>query len=388
MGKRILFVDDDVNLLASYRRQFGKRYDVHLAAGGDDGLRVIEQHRPCPVVIADMSMPGMNGAEFLTRVRAVSPDTVRIMLTGHADVSTAVAAVNQGQIFRFLTKPCPRETLETTILAGLEQYRLITAERELLERTLRGSVWTLVEIMGLVNPAVFSRATRMRNYAREVLKEMELPQSWRYELAAMLSQIGAVTLPPALLERVEAGAVLTPDEQKMFDSRAAVGARLVGSIPRLEPIADMIQGQLTGTVPAEKRLSDETEIDAAAFGAKLLRTVQRLDTLVQRGATLADAIDELGDHGQGMGLDVLSALRASLRKRAAVETRMVTVADLVTGMIVDEEVRASDGTALVPKGQEVTYAVLSRLQNFAAGVGVVEPFRVRMPDAPAESAAA
>jgi len=182
--------------------------------------------------------------------------------------------------------------------------------------------------------------------------------------------------------------VLTPDEQKMFDSRAAVGARLVGSIPRLEPIADMIQGQLTGTVPAEKRLSDETEIDAAAFGAKLLRTVQRLDTLVQRGATLADAIDELGDHGQGMGLDVLSALRASLRKRAAVETRMVTVADLVTGMIVDEEVRASDGTALVPKGQEVTYAVLSRLQNFAAGVGVVEPFRVRMPDAPAESAAA
>lgn len=388
MDKRILFVDDDVNLLASYRRQFAKRYDVIIAAGGEDGLRAIEKNRPCAVVIADMQMPGMNGAEFLTRVKATSPETVRIMLTGHADVSTAVAAVNQGQIFRFLTKPCPRETIETTLLAGLEQYRLVTAERELLERTLRGSVWTLVEIMSLVNPVVFSRSSRLRNYARAILKEMEIPQSWRYELAAMLSQIGAVTLPPELLERVEAGAPLTPDEQRMHDAHPGVGARLLGSIPRLEPVADMIQGQLTGTVPVDKRLSEDSDAEAVAFGVQLLRITQRLDTLVQRGATLIDAVTELEQQGRGVGSDILGALRAHYQKQSKVELRMVTVADLSNGMVIDDDVRARDGSVLVPKGQEVTLAVISRLENYAAGIGVTEPFRVRMPEVLGESAAA
>ena len=377
MKKRILFVDDDVNLLASYRRQFGRRYEVQVAAGGDDGLTLLKKGS-CALVVADMHMPGMNGIEFLNRARQLSPDTVRVMLTGAADLSTAVNAVNQGNIFRFLTKPCPRDTIEATLLAGLEQYRLITAERELLERTLRGSVWTLVEILGLVNPRLFSRATRLRGYARHVLQEMKVSQGWRYELAAMMCEIGAVTLPPELLERVEKGAALAPDEQKLYASHARVGADLLGGIPRLEPIADMIQGQLTGTVDLERRKSEEADSDSVVFGTQLLKTIQRIDALVEGGLPLADAISELESGDNGCSLSVLSALRASLAGQSQKVVRSLHVADVPIGAVADEDVRTLDGTLLVPKGQEITSTALARLQNFVAGIGVREPFRVRL----------
>lgn len=381
MKKRILFVDDDVNLLASYRRQFGRRYEVQVAAGGDDGLALLKKGS-CALVVSDMRMPGMNGIEFLTRARKVSPDTVRIMLTGAADLTTAVNAVNQGNIFRFLSKPCSRDTIEAAIQAGLEQYRLITAERELLERTLRGSVWTLVEILGLVNPTLFSRATRLRAYARRVLKEIKVSQSWRYELAAMMCEIGAVTLPPDLLERVEKGAALSPDEQKLYESHARVGADLLGSIPRLEPIADMIQGQLTGTVDIEHRRSEDMDADSVAFGTQLLKTIQRVDALVESGKSLAETLAELEDGATGSNLSVLSALGASIQEQPRLVVRPLDVVDFPVGAIADEDIRSLDGTLLLPKGQEITATVRTRLRNYAAGGGVREPVRVRLdPDA-------
>ncbi len=381
MKKRIMFVDDDVNLLASYRRQFGRRYEVQVAAGGDDGLELLKK-KGCALVVADMYMPGMNGIEFLTRARTLSPDTVRMMLTGAADLTTAVNAVNQGNIFRFLSKPCPRDTIEAAVQAGLEQYRLITAERELLERTLRGSVWTLVEILGLVNPKLFSRATRLRGYARQVLKEMKVSQSWRYELAAMMSEIGAVTLPTDLLERVETGAALSPEEQKLYESHARVGADLLGSIPRLEPIADMIEGQLTGTVVRERRRSEDIDTDSVAFGTQLLKTIQRVDALVERGVPLVEAIAEIESGATGCNLSVLSALSASIREQPQLVVRPMDIADVPVGAIADEDIRSLDGTLLLPKGQEITSTVRTRLRNFATGAGVREPVRVRlMPDA-------
>ncbi len=381
MKKRIMFVDDDVNLLASYRRQFGRRYEVQVAAGGNDGLELLKK-KGCALVVADMYMPGMNGIEFLTRARTLSPDTVRMMLTGAADLTTAVNAVNQGNIFRFLSKPCPRDTIEAAVQAGLEQYRLITAERELLERTLRGSVWTLVEILGLVNPKLFSRATRLRGYARQVLKEMKVSQSWRYELAAMMSEIGAVTLPTDLLERVETGAPVSPEEQKLYESHARVGADLLGSIPRLEPIADMIEGQLTGTVVRERRRSEDIDTDSVAFGTQLLKTIQRVDALVERGTPLVEAIAEIENGATDCNLSVLSALNASIQEQPQLVVRSMDIADVPVGAIADEDIRSLDGTLLLPKGQEITSTVRTRLRNFAAGVGVREPVRVRLvPDA-------
>ena len=144
MVKRILFVDDDPRVLQAFERQFYKRFEIRTAIGPELGLQTLGADGPFATVVSDLRMPGMNGIEFLTRVRQASPDTVRVMLTGDADLSAAMAAVNEGKIFQFLTKPCPSDMLSRTLESALEQHRLITAERELLESTLRGKKAVMV----------------------------------------------------------------------------------------------------------------------------------------------------------------------------------------------------------------------------------------------------
>ena len=136
MSTKILCVDDDASILAAYQRNLRKQFPIDVALGGQEGLDAMANKGPYAVIVADMQMPGMNGVQFLTRAEEIAPDTVRIMLTGNADQKTAADAVNQGHVFRFLTKPCAPEELALMLSAALKQYRLVTAERELLEKTL------------------------------------------------------------------------------------------------------------------------------------------------------------------------------------------------------------------------------------------------------------
>jgi len=140
MNNRVLLVDDDPNILEGYKRSLRKKFDVTTALEGHAALEVISRKDTFATIVSDMAMPSMNGIQFLSRVKEISPDSVRIMLTGNADLNIAISAINEGNIFRFLTKPCPEDLFIKTLEAGIEQYRLITAERELLEKTLNGSI--------------------------------------------------------------------------------------------------------------------------------------------------------------------------------------------------------------------------------------------------------
>ena len=106
MTTRILCVDDDSNILLGYQRALRKQFQIEVALGGEEGLAAVRNQGPYAVIVADMRMPGMDGVELLAKVREIAPDTVRMMLTGNADQQTALEAVNQGHIFRFMTKPC------------------------------------------------------------------------------------------------------------------------------------------------------------------------------------------------------------------------------------------------------------------------------------------
>src|SRR2546425_3295178 len=128
MTEKILCVDDEPNVLEAYQRSLRKKFQIDTAVGGEQGLAEIERQGPYAVVISDLRMPGMDGVQFLAQVRDRSPDSIRVMLTGQADMNAAIGAVNEGRIFRFLTKPCPPDILSQTLQAGLEQYRLITVE--------------------------------------------------------------------------------------------------------------------------------------------------------------------------------------------------------------------------------------------------------------------
>ena len=131
--EKILIVDDDLKMLDAYRRHLKKSFDVDAAKDGEHAMTMIGLREPYAVIISDFRMPGMDGIEFLSRVREAAPDSVRMMLTGYADLEIVMEAVNEGYIFRFLTKPCKPEALHNALEAGVRQYQLIQKERELAE---------------------------------------------------------------------------------------------------------------------------------------------------------------------------------------------------------------------------------------------------------------
>ena len=128
-SERVLFVDDEQNVLDGIQRSLRKHVTLLTATSGEDGLRLLRESGPFALVVSDMRMPSMNGAQLLTKVREQAPDTVRMILSGQADLEATIAAVNDGHIYRFLSKPCPTEKLLAAVEDGLRQHRLSVRRR-------------------------------------------------------------------------------------------------------------------------------------------------------------------------------------------------------------------------------------------------------------------
>lgn len=362
MAEKILLVDDDSNVLDGYRRSLNREFQLDTAVGGQEGLRLASENGAYAVVVSDMRMPGMDGIQFLSEVKRQWPDMVRIMLTGNADIETAINAINEGSIFRFLTKPCSKDLMGKTLTAALMQYRLVTAEKQLLEQTLSGSIQVLTEVLSLVNPAAFSRAERARRYIHHVVVSMKLGHPWQYEVAAMMSQLGCVTLPPETIDAVYAGEKLSPAEQAQYDAHPHVAYELLSKIPRLEPIAWMIDNQnqsLPDTTP------DDSQTDMRK-AAEVLRLTLAYEKLIHKGASRTEAAHTLSRQNKSFDPEFFQALVLLDPNAEDGELRRCRIQDLAPSMIVQQEIRTSDGALLVSKGQEVTSALLAKLKNFQA----------------------
>ncbi|MDJ0815056.1 MAG: SpoIIE family protein phosphatase [Desulfobacterales bacterium] len=134
MRTKVLLVDDDEMLLAGLKRQLRNKFKIETAISGEDAVKMVEENGPYAVVVSDYMMPGMNGIELLRQVKVSDPDTIRMMLTGSADMSTAIKAVNEGSIYKFHPKPCPAETLGNAIQSGIEEYHKVTTDQSQLKK--------------------------------------------------------------------------------------------------------------------------------------------------------------------------------------------------------------------------------------------------------------
>lgn len=362
MADRVLFVDDEPVLLQGYQRLLRKDFDISTAIGGPAALVLIQHEGPFGVVISDMRMPEMNGVELLSQVAKLAPATVRIMLTGNADLGTAINAVNEGHIFRFLNKPCNKETLVNTINDSLEQYQLICAERELLEKTLRGTVYLLTEVLSLVSPAAFSRAARVRRYVQHVVAKLDLSNPWKYEVAAMMSQLGCVTLDPATLEAVYSGKDLSPEEEAQYASHPAVAQELLQTIPRMESPAWMIAHQFQ-PLPVEWDTGDREMADRRQ-GAQILRAAIVFDGLLRKRQSRTEAAHFLTQRFGNLSPKIIEALMELEPEVSGQGTREMGIGDLRIGCVLQAEVRTTDGALIAAKGQEVTAPLLIKLQSF------------------------
>ncbi len=366
---KILLIDDDWAILEAFRRQFGEKYETHVAVGPTVGIQALEQHGPFDVVIADLVMPVMNGIQLLSVVRSRWPDTVRILLTGQCDFSMAIAAVNQANIFRFLVKPCPPPVLERVIKAAIQQSNVTRSEKQLTQSTLLGSVRMMVDVLSIVHPQACGRANRVRRYVIELANALEPNVScpWEYEAAAMLSQIGWVAVPPELLDKSARGE-LTPDESKRLLSQSAASARMVQDIPRLELVAKIVTGFNTPFSAAS-----ESDTSLAAIGCHILKAALDFDDLRQRGISFDNAIVKMRGRSGRYNPQVLSAIAAIHTSEQGDGLIEVRFAELAPNMVLEEDIVGSHGMCVLGKGQELTEATVMRLAGFAA---LVPPDRI------------
>ncbi len=371
MNRRILCVDDETNVLEALERNLYDQFEVATADSGRAALVVLEKSEPFAVIVSDMRMPGMSGAELLAQVRQRSPDTVRILLTGHSDMDDAVAAVNRGGIFRFLCKPCPTDELIGAIEAGVQQSQLMRAEREVLEQTVSGVVKAFSEVLAIASPAVFRHTTRLRSYVEHMLAASEKKSDWRIELAAQLALIGCISLPPELANKVLSGSPVSLQELQLFEKHPETGSRLIAAIPRLEPVAEIVAHQLS------RNLNDMQDEELRS-GAELLQIALSVNDRVNRGEGVRQAIRHLSQTMRPEGRAMLDTLQ-SFEGSEENEAQELPLKLLRAGMILDSDVETPNGTLVLQRGRQLTLLHLDRLKHFAEGVGIVEPIRVKLP---------
>jgi response regulator RpfG family c-di-GMP phosphodiesterase len=379
---RILIVDDEALVLEALRRQLRMRFDVGVSTEPKEAMELVVSKGPYAVVVSDLRMPGMDGVALLHRIRKLSPDTVRVLLTGYADVEAAIAAVNEGNIFRFLSKPCPAATLIRAVEASVEQYRLITAERVLLEQTLRGSLKTLTDILALVNPVAFGRALRARKLIGELATLERVSDPWQAEIAAMLAQIGWVTLPAETTNKLYHGAALSDPEQAIVDNLPTVTEQLLANIPRLEPVRNILHYQdkhYDGQGPPQNKMCG----DAIPWGARALKAVLDFDVLECQGHSPEVALDTMrartGWYDPAM-VYAIARLRGDKPRDATVMKLSLHAAR--PGMVLAEDVKTRSGLLLIARGQEVTPSLVERIKNLALSSKINDPVLVMLPSQP------
>ncbi len=376
---KILLVDDEKNILEAYKRNLINDFDVWTADSGALALEILEKEKPFQVIVSDFKMPRMNGVQLLERAKIISPETVQIMITGQADIEAVIELINKGKIFRFLTKPCSTEDLFSNIKDAVRQYELITAEKELLGKTLGGSIKVLTDLLALAKPLAFNKTQRIRNLSRNIYSELEIDHKWQIEIAATLSQIGCVTLPDDILKKVYKGLVLSEDENFMFSNHPVVASEMIKNIPRMEKIAEIIRYQeknYDGTgFPA-----DDIREDKIPVGARILKVALDFDKAVSGGE---DPVKVLLDMKKRTGCydpEILAIAERKFLQSGNTSRRFVArellVEELQEGMYLAEDLVSASGVIIGSKNQKITSALITTIKNYSRNHQLREKIKI------------
>jgi len=385
VSTKVLCVDDEPAILQAIRRQFHGKLQLDTALGPQEGLAALMSRGPYAVVVADMRMPVMDGATFLSEVKQRAPDTVRIMLTGNAEQETAVAAVNKASVFRFLNKPCPPEQLLQAVRDGIAAHHTACTERHLLETTLKGCIKILTEILALVNPSAAGEAGLMREMAVSLASELGVALVWQLEVASMLCRLGAVTLPPELASKTPDDDTLGRDGRELVARVPEIGHRLLSQIPRLEEVAEIVRYHEKAFDGAGPPVDGEKG-KAIPEGARILKCANEYARLVSRGLTGARALEELRVRSGQFDPDVLAALSLLLARQEAERkhqsVRKIDLAELLPGHVIAAPILSLDGRLLLREGYPISAVMLERLRNLARLHGVRQPILIQDPASP------
>lgn len=362
---RVLMVDDDEHVLTAAKRVLRQSLEIETARNAVEGIRALKERGPFAVVVSDYNMPSVNGATFLAQAHNHWPQTARILLTGAADQSAAIDAVNNGHIHCFLRKPCePAELLEA-VQAGARQYDLARAERELLENTLSGSIKMLMEVLALAAPETSRRAQLVRRWAKPAAQALNIGPIWEVDVAASVWPLGDMALPSDLLRKRSMGMRLTAEEQKQLDQSPFWARDLIANIPRLSGVAQAVYYSQKhyngGGIPRDGR----SGADIPPIARLLHILIDLADFGGVTGVPTQDgwrAIKENIKHYDADFLPVIEKALGScaLDKRKA-EPITLKVEDICESDRLAEDIHDSEGRLVLAAGAEISALIRRKL---------------------------
>ncbi|CCH47903.1 HD domain-containing phosphohydrolase [Pseudodesulfovibrio piezophilus] len=385
MSARVLLVDDEPNVLSALRRQLRDKYEIEVEQDPQAALKRLDRSNPFAAVVSDYRMPKMNGIEFLNEVKRLSPETTRVMLTGYADLDNAIRAVNDGNVFRFLTKPCEKETLLQHVNEAVKQYELVTAKRVLLEKTLKGSVELLSEITSMVNPHAGEQINRVRRSVKYLAMKKEVKDLWRYDIATMLCQLGTLILPPGTLDALISGAELSPEQTQMYEMHPGIAQSLLSKLPRMGAIADMIAYQLKG-FDGSGTPRDAKKEDDIPLGGRILKIALDYDLALQLEKNPQQAFLSLEKNSDFYDPELMYYLEGMLGVEARYAIKTIRITELEPGMVLHEDVISNQGAMLLRKSLELDKDKIGHIQMFAQKVGINDEITVLVPEQETEEA--
>ncbi|HSV69375.1 MAG TPA: HD domain-containing phosphohydrolase [Methylibium sp.] len=402
----LLCVDDEPNIVASLRRLFhGSGYRVLTAHGGEQALALM-QAETVDLVISDMRMPGMDGAQLLEQVRARWPNATRLLLTGYADVQSTVAAINRGEVYRYIAKPWNDEELLHTVrgafeLQGLarEKRRLealtaaqnaelarfnATLEQKVEQRTaelsqahdkLKKNYLTSIKVFSnlieLRSRALMGHARRVGDLARRTARAMNLPSDAQQDIfvAGLLHDIGHIGLADTLLARPVPR--LSEEEQVLYRKHAAMGEQALMALDDMQPVAALIRAHHERH--DGRGFPDALAGDAIPVGARILAVVDAYDELLSGhlGSNGLDAEKTRYLIARGRGtiyhpevVDVFLQMLLEATPAPEVPPVPVTTAELQLGMVLARELVSAEGVMLLAAGQAITPDLIRRIRHY------------------------
>ena len=351
-NQKILIVDDEEVLLKSIQRIHDDDYDITTALGPAEALEVFEQEGPFAVVVSDMRMPGMNGVELLTEIERRDPSAVKMMLTGFSELKTTVKAINQGQLFRFLTKPCDDDDFAAALDAGLRQFDLMQMEQELLEKTLCDSVQLMQDVLALTNPDTFCYSQQVLRFTRGMLKHLKVANAWEIELAAMLASIGTVAVPENL-NASKSESPISNENVKQIRNLPKFAAKLVKRIPRMEQVARHI-----------RTIAKEPGKKTPAVGSQILAIANSFATATHVDqSTIQEAANTTRKLFEGFDAAVLNAFDQLVSGLLEAKSQSTTISELQPGMVLNQDVNNEAGERIMRSGQILSGAAIELLRN-------------------------
>ena len=369
-----------MNLFSSVLKD---RYGVETARSGEEALQMLKTDAGFSVIVSDVYLPGISGIDLLKQCAKLTPDTVRISLTGSPDRDTVVESVNEGNVFRFVSKPVRVDVLAEIIEAAVQRYEGQRVERDLMETTVRTSVTLLLEVLATLDPASFELSQRVRSSVRQFARFTRLPNVWELELAASLARIGTVALPPDIVRKAGRKQPLTAREAELFGQVPHLGSQLLKQIPRMDRVAQSIRYQAKN-FDGSGTPHDGLARSSIPLGARLVRlftdrALLEVDRVVGEEAYQA-MLARSGAYDPALLEASFRHFPDNILSAAVVDqnVRTVVAEDLQPDATLVAEIRNTDGMLLVAAGTRLTPLIVQRVQTHVSVGSVKGPFSVRL----------